>query len=414
VDHVLGLACTICGRLYQPDPGRYVCDIDGEAGTLDVIYDYDRIRGRIHLYQDDPTMWRYRPLLPIGDGAELPPLQVGGTPLVPARRVAAELGLGTLWIKDDSRQPTASLKDRASAVAVIKAREQGAEVITTASTGNAAAALAGMCASLGQRNVIFVPSTAPEAKVAQLLAYGATVALVEGTYTDAVDLCMAAAAHYGWYNRTTGYNPYVGEGKKTVVLEILDQIGGMTPDAIFVPVGDGSIIGGVHKGLRDAIALGWIAQMPRLYGVQAAGSDYLVQAFEGMEDVTRKPPIRAQTVADSISADLPRDRVKALAAVRDTAGSYLRVDDDDILRAIPTLAASTGVFAEPAAAAAFAGLVAAIEGGMIARGETAVVICTGSGLKDVRSAIRGVEVTGGRAIRIAPTLAELDTALGRK
>lgn len=414
MDHVLGLACTICGRLYQPDPGRYVCDIDGEAGTLDVIYDYDRIRGRIHLYQDDPTMWRYRPLLPIGDGAELPPLQVGGTPLVPARRVAAELGLGTLWIKDDSRQPTASLKDRASAVAVIKAREQGAEVITTASTGNAAAALAGMCASLGQRNVIFVPSTAPEAKVAQLLAYGATVALVEGTYTDAVDLCMAAAAHYGWYNRTTGYNPYVGEGKKTVVLEILDQIGGMTPDAIFVPVGDGSIIGGVHKGLRDAIALGWIAQMPRLYGVQAAGSDYLVQAFEGMEDVTRKPPIRAQTVADSISADLPRDRVKALAAVRDTAGSYLRVDDDDILRAIPTLAASTGVFAEPAAAAAFAGLVAAIEGGMIARGETAVVICTGSGLKDVRSAIRGVEVTGGRAIRIAPTLAELDTALGRK
>jgi len=275
-------------------------------------------------------------------------------------------------------------------------------VITTASTGNAAAALAGLAASTGQRAVIFVPDAAPKAKVAQLLAYGATVVLVDGNYDSAFRLSMEAVEHFGWYNRNTGVNPYVGEGKKTVALEIAEQSGWRVPDAVFVGVGDGSIIGGVHKGFADALALGWTDRLPRLFGVQAAGSDYMVAAFEAGEDVRTKPPIVADTVADSISADLPRDRVKAAAAVSETSGAWLRVSDEQILSAIPTVAGLSGVFPEPAAAAPFAGLRIAIESGLVGAEDDIVVISTGTGLKDVAGAMRGVELQYIEAIHLAP------------
>jgi len=316
-----------------------------------------------------------------------------------------------VWVKDDGRQPTASLKDRASAMAIAKALETGADVVTTASTGNAGAALAGMAASVGQRSVIFVPASAPEAKVAQLLAYGSTVVLVAGRYAQAFELCMTASSEYGWYNRNTGFNPYMTEGKKTVGLEILEQLGWEPPDAIFVSVGDGSIIGGVHKAIKDAMALRWIDRAPRLFGVQAAGSDYMVQAFENGEDVLTKPPISATTVADSISADLPRDRLKAMAAVIETGGVYLRVSDKEILDAILGLARGSGVFAEPAAAAAYAGLRAAASRRLVGRTDRVVVLATGSGLKDVASAMKAVAAAGTEPIRIGPSLGELHKAL---
>jgi threonine synthase len=180
---------------------------------------------------------------------------------------------------------------------------------------------------------------------------------------------------------------------------------------VFVSVGDGSIIGGLHKGIKDALALGWIDRAPRLFGVQAAGSDYLVQAFENDEDVLTKPPISADTVADSISADLPRDRIKAMAAVRETGGTYLRVSDDEILAAIPTLARGSGVFAEPAGAAAYAGLVAAVDRGLVGSNDRVVVLNTGSGLKDVASAMKAVEGAGTRPLRVAPDLPALAAAL---
>lgn len=414
--HVTGLTCVLCHATYDMDAVTYVCPGHGNEGILDVGYDYERVASGISrdsLAQDrEPTMWRYRALMPIGDATEVPPLTVGGTPLYRAPRLAAALGIGELWVKDEGRQPTASLKDRASAMAVVKAQERGSSIVTTASTGNAAAALSGMAASVGLANVIFVPATAPEAKIAQLLAYGSTVVLVEGSYTDAFELCMVAADEYGWYNRNTGFNPYMTEGKKTAALEIFEQLGWETPDAIFVSVGDGSIIGGLHKGGRDALALGWIDQIPRLYGVQAAGSDFMVQAFENNEDVVTKAPIAAETVADSISADLPRDRVKAMAAVRDTGGAYLRIDDHDILGAIPILAAGSGVFGEPAGAASYAGLVAAVDQGMIGPDERVVVLCTGSGLKDVASALRAVESEGRKPLRVTPHLEALASALG--
>ncbi len=420
MDHVLGLRCTICGAEYGVNQVEYVCPHHGDDGILDVVYDYRYIAQRINPQKlaGSPTrsIWRYLPLLPV-DPAVAEPLvrdtllgSVGWTPLYPAPRLAAGLGLRHLWVKDDGRQPTASFKDRASALAVVKAHERGYQVITTASTGNAAAALAGLCAAISRPNVIFVPKTAPQAKIAQLLVYGATVLLVEGTYDDAFELCLKAAREFGWYNRNTAYNPYMSEGKKTAAYEICEQMRWQAPDCILVPVGDGCIIGGIHKGLYDLLTLGWIDKMPRLIGVQASGSSPLVAAWErGLEGWQMKP-VEAHSVADSIVAGLPRDRIKALRAVRDSGGAFLRVSDEEIVAAIPTLAQGVGVFAEPAAAAAYAGLVKAVEQGLVRADEQVVVLATGSGLKDVATAIRSV----GQPSIVAPDLADVRRALAKE
>ncbi len=412
MDHVKALKCTICGAEYSPDEVEYVCPKHGDDGTLDVLYDYDLIASRFSkddlAASKDFTIWRYKPLLPVEPDSPVPPLQVGWTPLYPAPRLAEKLGLKHLWVKDDTGEPTASFKDRASAVAVVKAQEKGAEVITTASTGNAAAALAGLAASVGLPAVIFVPKSAPPAKIAQHLIYGARVMLVDGTYDDAFELTLKVAKEFGWYNRNTAYNPYMTEGKKTAALEICEQLGWEAPDRIFVPVGDGCIIGGIHKGLKDLMALGWIDHMPKIMGVQAAGSDPLVRAWEqGLQGWEMKP-VEAHSVADSIVAGLPRDRNKALAAVRETSGAYLRVTDEEILAAIPTVARNTGVFVEPAAAAAYAGLEKAVAEGMVDPDERVVVLLTGSGLKDIASAMKTVP----QPPVIEPTLEAVKAAMG--
>ena len=417
MDHVLHLRCLVCGKTYAPDEVDYVCPEHGNEGILDVCYDYERVRARISREKlresRDYSIWRYTPLLPVVPDVQVPPLAIGWTPLQRASRLAGRLGVTNLWIKDDGRQPTASFKDRASGLAVVKAREREAEVVTTASTGNAAAALSGICASVGQKNVIFVPESAPRAKVVQLLVYNSTVMLVRGSYDDAFELCLTAAAEFGWYNRNTGYNPYMTEGKKTAAYEICEQLDWQAPDVILVSVGDGCIIGGLHKGLQDLLALGWIDRLPRLIGVQAKGSNFLYQAWRAGEDVQAKAPIEPDTVADSISAGLPRDRIKAMAAVRETDGAFVQVSDREILAAIPELAATTGIFAEPAGAAAHAGLVRAVREGLVARDERIVVLNTGSGLKDVGSAMTSVEMADVRPHRIEPTLEALQEKISK-
>ena len=416
MSHIKHLQCLICGRTFPPEPDRYVCPDHGNEGILDVVYDYDVIASRISpqsLAQNpDPTIWRYKPLVPVAPDSPVPPLTVGGTPLYETPRLAAGLGLNHVWVKDDGREPTASFKDRASAIAIVKAREADAAIITTASTGNAAAALSGLAASVNQPNVIFVPASAPQAKIAQLLTFGSTVMLVEGTYDDAFELCMEAADAFGWYNRNTGYNPYMSEGKKTVSYEICEQLDWQAPDVIFVSVGDGCIIGGVYKGLYDLLQLGWIDHMPRIIGVQAQGSNYLAEAWEKGEDVLTKPPIDAHTVADSISAGLPRDRLKAMRAVRESGGAFVTVSDEAILQAIPELAQKTGVFAEPAGAAAYAGLRKAAAQGLVSPDDRIVVINTGSGLKDVTSAMKAAAMTGAEPYFVKPSLEDVKRALG--
>lgn len=400
--------CSLCNRQYAADEVQYTCPHDD--GNLDVILDYAAIR-RSYTPQEittshEASLWRYLPLLPVGDpgGLGTPLRAAGWTPVFSPPALASELGLRFLWVKDESRNPTASFKDRASAVVVGKAREIGAEVVVTASTGNAGAALAGMSAAVGQKAVIFAPRTAPPAKIAQLLVFGAQVLLVDGTYDHAFDLSLQASQDFGWYCRNTGYNPFTVEGKKTAAYEIWEWFNQNVPTTlqqkklnIFVSVGDGNIISGIHKGFKDLLALGWMENMPRLFGVQAEGSAAIGQAFlAGTESIT---PVSANTLADSISVDLPRDGVRAIRAARDTGGQYLLVSDAEILAGITALGKS-GIFAEPAGAASYAGLVKARHQNLVGPEDLILVINTGSGLKDVRAAMQAA----GEAPIIEPTL----------
>ena len=415
--YVTHAQCLICGKKYKPGQFEYVCPDHENEGILDIQYDYDAVRAdfskEMLAKNRDMSIWRYRPLIPVEETSPVPNLPVGNTPLLTLPSLAEELGIAQFYLKDDGRLPTASFKDRASAVAVVKAGEKKAKIVTTASTGNAAAALSGLCAAVNRENIIFVPASAPQAKIAQLLVFGSKVMLVQGTYDDAFELCLAAADEYGWYNRNTGYNPFMSEGKKTCSFEVCEQLDWQVPDAVFVSVGDGCIIGGIHKGLKDLLALGWIDRIPRLYGIQARGSSYLYQAWKNNEDVLTKPPAGADTVADSISAGLPRDRIKALRAVKETNGAFITVSDEQILKAIPDLARKTGVFAEPAGAATWAGVKAACDSGLIGPKETLAMINTGSGLKDINSAMKAVELGRADCFDVEPDLHHLKEILSK-
>jgi len=407
---VSGLQCVLCGQTYQPDEVEYTCPACGQAGTLDVLYDVAAQRRAVTpdaiSRSTNMTLWRYRPLMPLADSAQVPPLAVGWTPLYETPRLAEKFGLRQVWVKDDGRNPTGSLKDRASALVVARAMAEGKEVVTTASTGNAAAALAGLAASVGLPAAIFVPATAPEAKIAQLLTYGAKVLLVQCNYDMAFDLAVQAAERYGWYNRNTGMNPYTLEGKKTVAYEIAEQLGWQAPDVVVVSVGDGNIISGVYKGFKDLHNLGWIERMPRLIGVQAMGSAACYEVWKRGDDPATMQPINSQTVADSIAADLPRDRVKAVRAIRETGGAFVAVSDDEILAGIPALARLSGVFAEPAAASAYAGVQTAMAEGHIRPEDRVVMIVTGNGLKDIKSAMR----VAGSGYPVGPDMNEVEKA----
>ena len=437
------LRCLRCQQVYPPDALEYVCacrpNTGSDLGHLDAIYDYEaiiatrsweagytdakcevginssvRAKGSGVVFPRESAIQRWWPLLPVRPDS-LPPLPVGDTPLLRADRLAGMVGLQSLYIKDDGRNPSASLKDRASAIAVARARETGLEVVATASTGNAAAALAAMGAAAALPTVIFVPRTAPVAKIAQLLVYGSRVLAVDGSYDDAFDLCIRACEEFEWYNRNTGFNPYMTEGKKTVSFEIASQLAAAregaepvdsssalptfeAPDSVFVSVGDGSIIGGVYKGFWELQRLGWIERIPRIFGVQSANSAAIHDAWRDRMDLPQ--PVSATTVADSISVNAPRDAVKALRAVRESGGAFVLVEDEAILQAILPMARLGGVFAEPAGATALAGLSEAKRQGLLQADETVVVINTGSGLKDVPAAMQ----VAGQPVVIPPTL----------
>ncbi len=416
----VGYQCSLCNTQYTPDQVTYTCPKDG--GNLDVILDYDALRRKNVkdlVLSSEASLWRYLPLLPVEDpgGYGTPFRAAGWTPVFAPPLLRKRLGLPHLWIKDEGRNPSASFKDRASAVVVARARQIGAEVVVTASTGNAGAALACMAAAIGQKAVIFAPRTAPPAKIAQLLIFGARVLLVNGTYDQAFDLTIQAAQEFGWYCRNTGYNPFTAEGKKTAAFEIWewwshleDQPHNEKPLSVFVSVGDGNIISGLHKGLKDLHGLGLLQAKAnarlgvRIFGVQSEGSAAVANAyFANTETIT---PVSAATLADSISVDLPRDGVRAVRAPRQTGGAYLLVTDQDILAAIAELGLA-GIFAEPAAATAYAGLVKAIHSGQIAPDDPVLVLNTGSGLKDVKAAMLSVQA----APVIEPELADLKRVL---
>jgi threonine synthase len=422
INKFLGYRCSLCGTEFGPADVTYTCPKDG--GNLDVVLDLEALRSKFQPNdigsRADPSLWRYLPLLPVAEvpGSRTPLHAAGGTPVFSLTRAAEQTGLESVWLKDESRNPTASFKDRASALVVARAREIEADVVITASTGNAGAALAGMAAAIGQRAIVLAPKTAPPPKVAQLLIFGATVILVDGTYDDAFDLTLEASEEFGWYCRNTGYNPFTAEGKKTAAFEIWEwwrtthaewhhengEGAEHAPLAVFVSVGDGNIISGLHKGFKDLQQLGWMPKIPRLIGVQAAGSAAIANAFHaGTETIT---PIAAKTLADSISVDLPRDGVRAVRAARDTGGTYTVVSDEDILHAVAGLGL-LGIFAEPAGAAAYAGLLKARADGVVKADDPILVLNTGSGLKDIKSAMWAV----GEAPVIEPTMKALKGVL---
>ena len=364
------------------------CPRCGPEGVLEIEFDLRQVRRtltRRALESRPRDIWRYRELLPVPVGAPHPPAQVGWTPITPAPRLAEWAGVGELLLKDEGRNPTASFKDRASAVGVARAAARRARVVACASTGNAASSLAGAAAGLGLRAVIFVPEFAPEPKVTQLLVFGARVIRVKGTYDQTWELCQRACDTYGWYNRNAAVNPSLVEGKKTCGLEIGEQLGRYVPDWVAVSAGDGCTLAGTWKGLREMHALGFIPHVPRMLGVQAEGARPLVDAFLSGADLVPGP---AETLADSICVGHPRNWRKALRAVRESGGAFVAVPDEAILEAMRQAGRRAGVFGEPAGVAGLAGLRQAVRDGIIDRRASALAVITGSGLKDVRTATR--------------------------
>ena len=378
--------CAECGRSYGFAEVRYTCPPCGDLGLLDGQPDYERLKparpdAPAGIEMSGPGLWRYAPLLPARQPAS--GAVAGGTPLVESACLAGQLGVRRLWIKDEGRNPSGSLKDRASSVVVAYALEAGYAAVCTASSGNAGVALAAAAAGAAPGLLavtVFVPPGTPPAKLAQLWAYGARVVCARGGYEEAVTASRLAAELNGWYCRNTAFNPFTTEGKKTVALEIVEQLGFRAPDALVVPVGDGNTLAGVYRGLLDALALGWLERLPRLIAVQSQAANPVERAWaRGEQDVT---PTAASSLADSINVGRPADGRRALRALAGTGGAAFAVPDDELGQATGRLAAASGVFAEPAAATVLGGLITAIGAGVVGSGDEVVLIVTGSGLKD--------------------------------
>lgn len=411
MSNVKNLRCLVCGREYNENEVMYTCPHCGNEGLLEVVYDYEKVKKEFDVsyleHNTNYSMWRYLPLLPINNSTKIGPLNVGYTPLYEVKRIREDLGVSNLYIKDDGRNPSASLKDRASSVVAVKAQELGKNIITCASTGNAASSLACVTASLGLRSFIFVPKTAPKAKLTQLLVFGATVFAINGIYDQAFDLSIEATEEFGWYNRNTGFNPYTVEGKKTVALEIAEQLKFDVPDYVFVSVGDGNIISGVYKGFYDLYSLGMISKIPRLVAVQAEGCKPVVDAING-DGIIR--PVKPDTIADSISVGIPRSGLMAVKYVRESNGFGIAVSDSLIIDSIRYLGNKSGIFAEPAGVTSFAGYIKALNENRVSKDDKVVVIITGNGLKDIDSAMKSV----GQPLFIEPNIESVKKVLNEK
>ncbi|MCK6483943.1 MAG: threonine synthase [Phycisphaerae bacterium] len=382
------LTCIACGRPAEPPASAGTCPSCGDPfAILDVQFDLDRAAAtmtRDALARRSLNHWRYAELLPVEPDPAARTWPVGWTPILDAPRLAFWAGCGTLRLKDEGCNPTASFKDRASSVGVVHALARGATRIACASTGNAASSLAGYAAMAGLPATIFVPWRAPEPKLTQLLIYGADVRRVRGTYAQAYELCSAECTRHGWYNRNCAINPYLVEGKKTCGLEIAEQTAADAPDWVVVSVGDGCTIAGIAKGLIEMHKIGFLSRVPRVLGVQAAGVDPVARAFEAGE---LPRDCSGQTIADSIDVPVPRNWRKAVHYVRATHGTFVRASDDEIRDAMKSAGRLAGIFAEPAAAAAIAGVRRAVTQQVIERDASVLAVVTGSGLKDIRTAM---------------------------
>lgn len=389
-----GYRCLSCAATQGPEFAGFLCPSCG--GNLDITYDYEAVAGNIERLGTDRAryLFSYAPFLPVKTPASRFPLRIGATPLYAARRLGQSLGLRNLYLKDDTVNPSASSKDRASAVAVRRAMDIGANIVSVASTGNAGSSLACVAAAVGMRAVVFVPETAPAAKLVQALSFGATVLAVRGSYDDAFDLCRTASDEFGWFNRSTGYNPFTREGKKICAYEIWESLGGRVPDRIVVPTGDGNLLSGMWKGWCDLKNIGLTKQMPKIDCAQSESSAAISNTVRRIRDgrpsridwsTVVVDEVNATSIADSIAVDRPRDGLAAVRAIVESGGETVTVADEDILAAITEMARLSGVFPEPAAAAPWAAVRQMVRNNTMEKDELVVCLVSGSGLKDVGS-----------------------------
>ncbi|MBM4130225.1 pyridoxal-phosphate dependent enzyme [bacterium] len=402
----LGCRCVLCGRDHDTAYAGFTCADCGDEGILDAEYGPAAgLAARLRQAAGDASrgLWRFAALLPVEPADAHPAWAVAGAAPLPAPRLAAHLGLRSLVLKDDTGLPSASLKDRAAAVALARAAQLGLGHLACASTGNAAASLAVLASRGGFRCTIFVPAAAPRGKLAQLLLHGARVVRVDGSYDQAYELSLVEIARHRWYSRNCAHNPLLVEGKKTAALELAwDLTRGFTdngglPDVVLVPVGDGCIVSATAKAFGELRESGLTDRVPRVIGVQAEGAAALARAWAatggdraaltGRQVHALVAPVRARTLADSISVGTPRNRVKAWRRVAATGGAFLAVPDQAIVEAVVALAARGGVFAEPSGAAGLAGVLAAREAGLISPGDAVAALVTGHGLKDPGAAL---------------------------
>ena len=395
-----GLRCRECGRSY-PAEALHVCEFC--FGPLEVAYDYEAIAAAVtreSVAAGPPTIWRYAALLPAqAEGAV--DLGAGCTPLVRADRLAAELGLGELWIKNDTMNPTGSFKDRVTSVAITKARELGFKVAACASTGNLANAVAAHAARAGMRSFVFIPSDLEQQKVITTAVYGTTLVAIDGTYDEVNRLCAELTSeHPSWAFVNVNVRTYYAEGSKTLAFEVAEQLGWRAPDHVVVPIASGSQLTKIHKGFQELHRAGLLDEPPatRVSGAQAAGCAPVATAFAEGHDFVR--PVRPDTIAKSLAIGNPADGPYALDVVRATGGAIGAVSDTEIVEGIRLLARTEGIFAETAGGVTIATLARLAGDGVVRRDERVVAFVTGNGLKTL-DAVAGVV---GPTATIKPTL----------
>ncbi|HET6917168.1 MAG TPA: threonine synthase [Acidimicrobiales bacterium] len=398
--YVEGLRCRECGHPY-PAEALHVCEWC--FGPLEVVYDYEAIRkvvSRERIASGPLSIWRYADLLPASaDGAVS--LGAGFTPLVRADRLAAELGLGELWIKNDTLNPTGSFKDRVVSVALTKAQELGFKVAACASTGNLANSVAAHAAHAGMESVVFIPSNLEAGKVVTTAVFGGKLIAVDGNYDDVNRLCAELASeHPSWAFVNVNVRTYYAEGSKTLAFEVAEQLGWQTPDHVVVPVASGSQLTKVAKGFKELFQVGLLDEEPhvRVSGAQAAGCSPVAEAFAAGRDAIK--PVRPETIAKSLAIGNPADGPYALDAVRESGGSFGCVTDEEIVDGIRLLARTEGIFAETAGGVTIASLAQLARSGVVRPDERVVAYVTGNGLKTIEA----VAPSCGPTAVIAPTL----------
>ena len=407
MDFVSGLRCRECGRGY-PAEALHVCDYC--FGPLEVTYDYERIAASVtrdSIAAGPRTIWRYADLLPVRDSAPVD-LGAGFTPLVRADRLGAELGLGELWIKDDTANPTGSFKDRVVSVALTKARQLGFKVAACASTGNLANSVAAHAARAGMASVVLIPSNLEQAKITMTAVYGGRVFAVDGTYDDVNRLCAELTSeHPQWAFVNVNVRTYYAEGSKTLAFEVAEQLGWRAPDHVVVPIASGSQLTKVAKGFEELGRVGLLDGPPsvRISGAQAAGCSPVATAFAEGSDAIR--PVKPDTIAKSLAIGNPADGWYALDAIRSSGGSCAAVTDDEVIEGIRLLARTEGIFAETAGGVTIASLVKLVDEGVVRSDERVVALVTGHGLKTVEALTGAV----GPTATISPTLDSFDAAL---